>query len=170
MATRNAEKEEARRQQLDGFKMENENQREVYERLKLWANTQHRGTKKWLLAWLIPTYRQTLLPHAEELKSLARHYYPPRSELKCHVCDFGEGRAEHKVVDLGELEEYWQEKPAWVDVRWIHAPLGLGLTHSSVEDIYLRTSVFQDDVFFLALTMSHQTFFESPRQILVSNM
>lgn len=69
---------------------------------------------------------------------LARHYYPPRSELKCHVCDFGEGRAEHKVVDLGELEEFWQTKPAWVDVRWIHAPLGLGLTHSSVEDIFLR--------------------------------
>ena len=59
------------------------------------------------------------------------------------------------MVDLGELEEYWQEKPAWVDVRWIHAPLGLGLTHSSVEDIFLRTSIFQDDVFFLALTLSH---------------
>ena len=135
MATRNAEKEEARRQQLERFNTENENQREVYERLKLWADTQ----QKWLPAWLVPTYRQTLLPHVEELKSLARHYYPPRSELKCHVCDFGEGRAEHKVVDLGELEEYWQVKPAWVDVRWIHAPLGLGLTHSSVEDIYLRT-------------------------------
>ena len=38
MATRNAEKEEARRQQLDRFNTENENQREVYERLKLWAD------------------------------------------------------------------------------------------------------------------------------------
>ena len=136
------------------------------ERLKLWADAQQ---KKSLLAWLIPRYRQTLLPHVEELKSLARHYYPPRSELKCHVCDFGEGRAEHKVVDLGELEEYWQEKPAWVDVRWIHAPLGLGLTHSSVEDIYLRTFIFQDDVLFLALTMSHQTFLGSTRHVLISN-
>ena len=139
MATRNAEKEEARRQQLDRFNTENAIQHKVHERLRLWADAQQ---KNWLLAWLIPRYRQTLLPHVEELKSLARHYYPPRSELKCHVCDFGEGRAEHKVVDLGELEEYWQEKPAWVDVRWIHAPLGLGLTHSSVEDIYLRTSIF----------------------------
>lgn len=41
------------------------------------------------------------------------------------------------MVDLGQLEEYWQTKPAWVDVRWIHAPLGLGLTHSSVEDIFV---------------------------------
>ena len=139
MATRSAEKEEARRQQLDRFTTEHENQREVYERLKLWADTQNWGTKEWLLASVIPKKRQPLLPHVEELKSLARHYYPPRSELKCHVCDFGEGRAEHKVVDLGELEEYWQEKPSWVDVRWIHAPLGLGLTHSSIEDIFLRT-------------------------------
>ena len=138
VATRNVEKEEARRQQLDGLNLENENQREVYERLKKWADTQYKGTKEWLLAWAIPNFRQTPLPHVEELKSLARHYYPPRSELKCHVCDFGEGRAEHKVVDLGELEEYWQTKPAWVDVRWIHAPLGLGLAHSSVEDIFLH--------------------------------
>ena len=141
MATRNPEKEAARRRQLDRFKTENENQGEVYERLKMWADTQHKGIKEWLLAWVIPKYRQTLVPHVEELKSLARHYYPPRSELKCHVCDFGEGRAEHKVVDLGELEEYWQEKPAWVDVRWIHAPLGLGIIHSSVEDIFLRKSL-----------------------------
>lgn len=138
MATRNVEKDEARRQQLDRFNVENDYQREVYERLKNWADTQNKGTKEWLLGWATPKYRQTPLPHVEELKSLARHYYPPRSELKCHVCDFGEGRAEHKVVDLGELEEYWKTKPDWVDVRWIHAPLGLGLTHSSVEDIFLH--------------------------------
>ena len=138
MATRNVEKEEARRQQLDRFNSENENQHEVYERLKQWADTQQEGMKEWLLAWAVPKYQQTPLPHVEELKALARHYYPPRSELKCHVCDFGQGRAEHKVVDLGELEEYWQTKPTWVDVRWIHAPLGLGLTHSSVEDIFLH--------------------------------
>lgn len=86
----------------------------------------------------MPSYRQTPYPHIEELKSLARHHYPPRSEVKCHICDFGEGRAEHRLVDLGELEETWQTKPGWVDVRWIHAPLGLGLTHSSVEDIFLH--------------------------------
>ena len=135
---KNGEKEESRRQQLDRFNLENENQREVYDRLKMWVDAQHNGMKEWLLAWVHPNTRRTPLPHVEELKSLARHYYPPRSELKCHVCDFGEGRAEHKVVDLGELEDYWQMKPQWVDVRWIHAPLGLGLTHSSVEDIFLH--------------------------------
>ena len=118
VATRNAEKEEARRQQIDRFNVENNGQREVYNRLKKWADTKI-GPAEYLLSWAVPSY-QRAPPHIEELKSLARHYYPPRSELKCHVCDFGEGRAEHNVVDLGRLEEYWQMKPDWVDVRWIH--------------------------------------------------
>ena len=138
VATRNVEKEQLRREQLDRYEEENENQRKVYRRLKNWADSELRGAKEWLYSWVLPSYRRTPLPHVEELKSLARHYYPPRAELKCHVCDFGEGRAEHTVVDLGQLENYWQMKPDWVDVRWIHAPLGIGLTHSSVEDIFLH--------------------------------
>ena len=138
VATRNVEKEEARQQQLDRYNQENDGQREVYNRFKRWADAKERGIEERLLSWLVPRYRQPPMPHIEELKSLARHYYTPRSELKCHVCDFGEGRAEHKMVVLGQLEEYWQTKPAWVDVRWIHAPLGHGLTHSSVEDIFLH--------------------------------
>lgn len=132
------EKEQSRREQLDRYNEENNGQRVVYNRLKRWADTEYQGTKDWLRSWVMPSYRQSPLPHTEELKSLARHYYTPRSELKCHVCDFGEGRAEHNMVDLGQLENYWQVKPDWVDVRWIHAPLGLGLTHSSVEDIFLH--------------------------------
>ena len=132
------EKEQARKTQLDQFNEENEGQRAVYRRLQSWADTDYRGYREWLLSWAVPSYRQTPLPHLEELKSLARHYYPPRSELKCHVCDFGDGRAAHSMVDLGQLEEFWQMKPEWVDVRWIHAPLGLGLAHSSVEDIFLH--------------------------------
>ena len=138
VASRNAEKEEARRQQLSRYQEENHGQREVYKRLRRWADSKQLSFKERLFSWVIPGRQKALVPHIEELKSLARHYYPPRSELKCHVCDFGEGRAEHKVVDLGQLEEYWQMKPDWVDVRWIHAPLGIGLTHSSVEDIYLH--------------------------------
>lgn len=141
VATRNIEKEDARRRQLDRYNEENNGQREVYRRLKNWADGEVKGIKERLLSWAIPQYRRPPLPHIEELKALARHYYTPRSELKCHVCDFGEGRAEHTTVDLGQLEEYWQTKPEWVDVRWIHAPLGLGLTHSSVEDIFLHDGI-----------------------------
>ena len=138
MVTRNAEKEEARRQQLYKFSQENEAQRNILHRLVSWENTKYKGWKEYLLSWAMPRYQQTPLPHVEELKSLARHYYPPRSELKCHVCDFGEGQAKHRVIDLGQIEEYLIVKPDWVDVRWVHAPLGLGLIHSSVEDIFLH--------------------------------
>lgn len=138
VATRNVEKDDARRQQLNRYNEENNGQREVYSRLKGWTDQEVKGMKEHLLSWAVPQYRRPPLPHIEELKSLARHYYTPRCELKCHVCDFGDGRAEHNVVDLGQLEEHWQTKPDWVDVRWIHAPLGLGLTRSSVEDIFLH--------------------------------
>ncbi|KAL9102673.1 MAG: hypothetical protein Q9163_002195 [Psora crenata] len=138
VASKNVEKEEARRQQVDRFNLENELQRRVHQRLAQWEDSKYRGWTEYLLSWAIPRFRHTPPPHVEELKSLALHYYPPRAELKCHVCDFGEGRAEHKVVELGQLEEYMIVKPDWVDVRWIHAPLGLGLMHSSVEDIFLH--------------------------------
>ena len=118
--------------------MENKGQREVHNRLALWADTKNTTWTEHFLGLIIPSFRQKPLPDDEELKALARHYYLPRSEVKCHICDFGPGRAEHHVVDLGKLEAYMVDKPAWVDVRWIHAPLGLGLMHSSVEDIFLH--------------------------------
>ncbi|KAL9125665.1 MAG: hypothetical protein Q9217_005160 [Psora testacea] len=142
VASRNIEKEEARRQQVERYNQENQAQRTVYQRLIKSEDSKSRlGWKEYLLSWAISRFQRTPLPQAEELESLARHYYPPRAELKCHVCDFGEGRAEHKVVDLGQLEDYMLVKPNWVEVRWIHAPLGLGLMHSSVEDIFLHEGV-----------------------------
>ncbi|KAI4282529.1 MAG: hypothetical protein L6R38_002873 [Xanthoria sp. 2 TBL-2021] len=87
---------------------------------------------------LMDCRRRPDLPSKDELIGLARHYYPARADLKIQVCDFGLGRAERNEITLGQIEEYWQAKPDWVDVRWIHAPLGLGLTHSSVEDIFLH--------------------------------
>lgn len=92
----------------------------------------------WIRALFLDEYKPEPLPSQQELIELAKHYYPPRGELKVHVCDFGLGRAEHTEITLGEVEEYWQVKPEWVDVRWIHAPLGLGLAHSSIEDIFLH--------------------------------
>ena len=41
-------------------------------------------------------------------------------------------------MELGRIEQYFHVKPDWADVRWIHAPLGQGLVHSSVEDIFLH--------------------------------
>ena len=80
------------------------------------------------------------VPPRDKLLKLVHHYFPPRGELPIHVCDFGDGQADHFVSSLGEVERCWQEKPEWATVRWIHAPLGWGLTHSSVEDLFRHAS------------------------------
>ena len=138
VAARNDSWDIIRQKQLLRYNTENNRQVTVYERLKSWADTEFRDVKDILLSLAFDSYKRAPLPSTEELVKLAQHYYPPRGQLKVQVCDFGEGRAEHKEITLGEVEEYWQQKPEWADVRWIHAPLGLGLTHSSIEDIFLH--------------------------------
>ncbi len=138
VAARNHEGEVLRQKQLQRYNTENNRQQSVYERLKRWADTEFRDIKHVMLSLALDSYKREPLPRMEELVKLAHHYYPPRGQLKVQVCDFGEGRAEHKEITLGEVEECWQQKPEWADVRWIHAPLGLGLTHSSIEDIFLH--------------------------------
>lgn len=138
VASRDPETERRRREHVARYAAQNRGQQDVYERLKRWADKRSRPVKDIMLGLVSEPYRQPPLPKHEELVKLAKHYYPPRGELKVHVCDFGEGRAEHTEITLGEVEEYWQQKPDWVDVRWIHAPLGLGLAHSSIEDIFLH--------------------------------
>ena len=138
VATRNVAKEEARKNQLDQYNEINRYYRAILDRLRRWADFKNQGIGSYVSSWFLPSRGRPPLPHADELKSLIQHFYPPRSDLLCHVMDFGSGRAEHQVVELGQLEEFWVVKPDWVDVRWIHAPLGLGLTHSSVEDLFLH--------------------------------
>ncbi|KAL9036204.1 MAG: hypothetical protein Q9214_006241 [Letrouitia sp. 1 TL-2023] len=138
VVSRNVEKEEARRKQLEKCDQEVQAQRDIYRRLVKWEARKHRGWTDYLLSWVVDHFRESPEPDVEELKSLARHYYPPRAEVKCHICDFGEGRAEHRLVELGRIEEFFNVKPDWADVRWIHAPLGFGLMHSSVEDTFLH--------------------------------
>ena len=138
VASRDPDSERRRREQVARYGARDRSQQDVYQRLKRWADKKSRPPKDMMLGLLSEAYQQPPLPKHEELVRLAKHYYPPRGELKVHVCDFGLGRAEHHEITLGEVEEYWQQKPDWVDVRWIHAPLGIGLAHSSIEDIFLH--------------------------------
>lgn len=138
VVSREPEQEKRRRDQLARYEGQNRGQRHVYERLRRWADTRSRTAMDLVRGLFMKEYRSEPLPSQQELIELAKHYYPPRGELTVHVCDFGLGRAEHTEITLGEVEEYWQTKPEWVDVRWIHAPLGLGLAHSSIEDIFLH--------------------------------
>ncbi|KAL8823570.1 MAG: hypothetical protein Q9191_005733, partial [Dirinaria sp. TL-2023a] len=138
VASRKPEQERRRREQLARYGAQNQGHRHVYERLRRWADTRSMPLKDRIKGLLFDEHKQQPLPSYQELIALAKHYYPPRGQLKVHVCDFGLGRAEHTEITLGEVEEYWQAKPDWVDVRWIHAPLGIGLAHSSIEDIFLH--------------------------------
>lgn len=81
-------------------------------------------------------HKELALPSDRELIDLAHHFYPPRGQLKVEVFDFGDNRAEHSKISLAEVRKLWTEKPDWVIVRWIHAPLGIGLLHSTVEDLF----------------------------------
>ncbi|KAI4209467.1 MAG: hypothetical protein LQ351_007598 [Letrouitia transgressa] len=144
VAARNPEIESSRLTKLAQYNTEHICQRGVYDRLLAWADSDCRRIKNRILGLLFRRFRRPPLPSTTELMSLAQHYYPARADLKVEVCDFGPGRAERTEISLGQVEEVWQGKPDWrllhirVDVRWIHAPLGLGLTHSSVEDIFLH--------------------------------
>ncbi|KAI9856863.1 MAG: hypothetical protein M1824_005237 [Vezdaea acicularis] len=78
------------------------------------------------------------MPSDEKIISMAQYYYPPRGMVRVDVCDFGPERAEHFQTTLGDIQQQWETKPDWATVRWIHAPLGIGLVHSSVEDLFLN--------------------------------
>ncbi|KAL8655517.1 MAG: hypothetical protein Q9210_000823 [Variospora velana] len=138
VAARDTEVEENRIRKLSRCNTEYNIRKTVYNRLVDWADSSHTRLRNQLLGFFMESHRWPTLPSKDDLLGLAQHYYPARADLKVQVCDFGLGSAERTEITLGQIEEYWQSKPDWVDVRWIHAPLGLGLTHSSIEDIFLH--------------------------------
>ncbi|KAL1837287.1 hypothetical protein VTJ49DRAFT_4053 [Mycothermus thermophilus] len=79
------------------------------------------------------------MPEQDRVLRAVDHFFPPRSDIMVTVCDFGPGRAERKEVRLGDIEQDFQTKPEWSTVRWIHAPLGGGLLHSSLEALFFHT-------------------------------
>ena len=73
---------------------------------------------------------------ADDLKRLAKFHFPPRSEVKIYVTDFKESSADTREYRLSDIIRHMENKPNDVQVRWIHAPLGLGPLHSTIEDIF----------------------------------
>ncbi|KAL8658515.1 MAG: hypothetical protein Q9202_007534 [Teloschistes flavicans] len=112
--------------------------KDVYDRLKEWINDRSSSWKQ-RLWWKLTGQRRTCSrPSHEELLGLAQHHFCPRSRLKVHVMDFKHNETIHHQIELGEIEKYWSDKDDDVDVRWIHAPLGLGPVHSTIEDMFLH--------------------------------
>lgn len=86
------------------------------------------------------TRRRPTFAMTKKLVDDVMERFPPRAKLKVQVVDFYAHRTTRKFVSLGEITTVMDpsDRPANVHVRWIHAPLGIGLYHSSVEDIFLK--------------------------------
>ncbi|KAG9236267.1 hypothetical protein BJ875DRAFT_372475 [Amylocarpus encephaloides] len=80
-------------------------------------------------------------PSEHRLLALAKSYFPVRSQVMVQVFDFGENRAERMEVTLANVQSAMAQKPDWARIRWIHAPLGMGLFHSSMEDLFFHGHV-----------------------------
>lgn len=78
VASRDPEGEKRRREKSERFRAENQDQRDVYNRLKDWADSHVESTSGIIPRWLLFHGKKSPLPNTEELLSLARHYYPPR--------------------------------------------------------------------------------------------
>ena len=141
VASRDPEGEKRRREKSERFRAENQDQRDVYNRLKDWADSHVETPSGIIPRWLLSYVRKSPLPKTEELLSLARHYYPPRVSncklsafrtLVNHYTPLGsitsarvKSVRDHKTASECRLLMIldWQVKPDWVDVRWMYAPL-----------------------------------------------
>jgi hypothetical protein len=101
--SRDPELEEAKRRKLEQYKQRTQRQRPTLLKLIRWADADVQTGKDWIL-YALRFFRRPPLPKDQELISLARHFYPPRMELKVHVCDFGDNRFNHSEISLGEIE------------------------------------------------------------------
>ncbi|KAF2398200.1 hypothetical protein EJ06DRAFT_127188 [Trichodelitschia bisporula] len=106
-------------------------------RLREWSDFQRQGVLK-RIATMVRGKAIPEPPDPPQLKTMLQHHFPWRHDLRVRIIDFYDGRAEYMEITLKEIDKYIQEKPPGATVRWIHAPLGLGLLHSSVEDIFLN--------------------------------
>ncbi|KAE8864905.1 hypothetical protein PTNB73_05793 [Pyrenophora teres f. teres] len=115
-------------------------QSETVEELRRWAKNRESSTAfKLLLRTIFWKDVKVRRPAEEKLQRAINELFPPRMEMQVTICDFGEGRAQQYDVRLGDLEKEFRQKPSWSTVRWIHAPLGVGLLQSSVEALFFHT-------------------------------
>ncbi|KAH5379501.1 hypothetical protein HBI49_018820 [Parastagonospora nodorum] len=113
---------------------------EIAEDVRKWAKNRESSTLfKVLLRAVFWNDVKVNMPAEQKLLNTIHHFFPPRADIKVVVCDFGDGRAQQQSVRLGDLEKEFREKPSWSTVRWIHAPIGVGLLHSSVEALFFHT-------------------------------
>lgn len=80
-------------------------QHDTVEDLRKWAKNRESSTAfKMLSRTVFWQDVKVRMPSEDKIYRAIHHFYPPRAELTVTVCDFGPGRAEQKLVRLGEIE------------------------------------------------------------------
>lgn len=82
VVSRDPQREKKRQDQLVRYRAENAGQRDVYERLRDWAESHMKPSKGILPSWAILGIGLKPLPKIEELLLLAQHHYPPRVSIQ----------------------------------------------------------------------------------------
>ena len=125
-------KEEERKARLEKYRDPDPSLDEELKRLHERYSGSHSWTRR-----MFPLLRPARADdEANDFKSLVKVHFPPRSEVRVYITDFKEHSADTREYRLSEIMRHMESKPKDVQVRWIHAPLGLGPLHSSVEDIF----------------------------------
>lgn len=88
VAVRDPERDKKRQGKLDRYRAENAGQRDVYERLRDWADSHVKRSKSILPSWAILGTGLKPLPKMEELLLLTRHHYPPRVSTQTPIAQF----------------------------------------------------------------------------------
>ncbi|KAL9037012.1 MAG: hypothetical protein Q9214_005882 [Letrouitia sp. 1 TL-2023] len=118
-------------------------QLQVLDALRAWNrwNTDCRQSLWRSILGRLGVCRRPACPPHPELFSLARSFFPLRSDLRVTVFDMGNDRTERTDVPFAKVRQYLSSKPDWVTIRWMHIPLGNGLLQSSVEDMFFWESI-----------------------------
>ena len=129
-------KEKERIARLARYRTQEDEHQEQYKDLRDWHKGAAQGRAFWPFSRLIPQPNTSLSKN--DLVSLACYHFPPRSALQVLVTDYKPGSVDCFEINLGDIQQFMSNKPSNVDVRWLHAPLGLGPVHSTIEDMFLH--------------------------------
>ena len=129
-------KEKERIARVARYRNQEDKHQERYRALRLWHKDAVEGRVLWPISRLLSQPNTPLTK--DDLVSLACYHFPPRSGLQVLVTDYKPGIVDCFEINLGDIQQYMSNKPSDVDVRWLHAPLGLGPVHSTIEEIFLH--------------------------------
>ena len=132
IARQNRLKDEEHKLRVAKYRQDEETNQKFFEDLYQWHFGKENG---WLKNIFSPS--KTLTVNKTEMLDLANYHFPPRSDIKVHITDFGDSRADSYEIPLSKFQDFMSNKGPSVKVRWMHVPLGIGPLHSTIEDVFL---------------------------------